>query len=314
MGNEFDDLLTDEERAALEEDEGAGASDGDQGDIESENVAQDADDLADADADADTGDDDPDADAGDAAPNEEDGQQGDDNAADDGADADTTKDAPPPEAIDTRALEQQLEEIKSKRGEAMQAYRDGDLTDEELDQRLEEIDGERDDVTGQMAIAKDRAAQIDQQWGNAVQGYFEANPGLKEDAKVLEAYDRMVGFVTSQPTYANLSFEKQLAAAHRLLDAQSDVLGIKVPAQAGGKKPTPRPKPETAEDKKRKKDMATPPKTLSRVPQSDMTGAGEGEYAALQRLIDSGEDPERVEAELAKMTDEERDRFSSMQT
>lgn len=312
--SEYDDLLTDEEREALNEDDGAG----DQGQGEGGDTAQtDAEDLADADADA--GDDDPDAGAGDADPNAEGGQQGKEDtppAADADADADADKDAPPPEVIDTRALEQQLEEVKGKRAEAMQAYHDGDMTDEELDQRLEEIDGERDDVAGQMAIAKDRAAQIDQQWSNAVTGYFEANPGLQSDPKVFEAYDNMVRFVTSQQTYANLPFEKQLAAAHKLLEAQSDVLGIEVPARAGGKKadPKPTPKPETAAEKRRKEEMSTPPQTLSKVPQSDMTGAGEGEFAALQRLIDSGADPERVEAELAKMSDEERDRFSSMAT
>lgn len=322
--NEYDDLLTDEERAALAAEEGADIGEPTEGAqtwaSEEERARAEADEAEAARQ----------AEEAKAAEDAAKGEEGAEGA--EGDPAPETDPAPEPAAAeepvdnsapDTTQIEAQIEALDGDAQKIMDDYEDGELSSEDMRKQLAELQGKRDDAVRQLAVAQDRVQQVEERWNGAVQGYLKENPGLVADQATLDQYDAMVRFVTANPAYANKSFDAQLKAAHRLLHAQADDLGLKdvptPPGMAKPKEPDPEPKAQqqakpaepSAEDQRRAKELSTPPKTLARVPQADIPGAGEGEFAHLNRMIEEGADPEAVEAELAKLPQDQRDRFSS---
>ncbi len=238
-------------------------------------------------------------------------------AAQQGAEQPAPQQAPEPPADlpDPQKVQAKLDDVKKRRKEALDGYDDGDLTKQELDEKLAALDGEYEQA--QKARFRIEAYQEQQEtaWRGAVQSFVrdrgfagnqQALVGLNEVVKMLNA--------PGSPT-AYLSDAEILDLAHRNLVAMAPTLGIAevpplpdaAPAQA---KEAPKQQQASAEDEKTKETLSTPPRTLLDVPSSDVNGADDGRYAALNRIMDSG-DPEKIEAALAQLSDEERNYFSS---
>lgn len=291
----IDDFLTDEERAALEDDSDE-IEEQDGGDAE-EAQADDSDDTeADQGGEVDER----------AAAGDDDAEQVDDKA--------DQVDSPAPQ-VDLAALDEQIATLKSDRKALIEQYDDGDLTNDELEEKLGELDEQSSDLIGQRAVAQHAAQQEEAQWMGAVKGYLGQHPGLKDSDDVLVAFDKAVRSVTGNSLYASLSYEQQLSAAHELLELQARHAGLKgVPpakAEKQAEEPKPAHKAKQQEAQPDRPDMRTPPKTLAHASASDISGKNDSPMAALQSLIDSG-DSDAIEAAMMKMTEEQRDEFSSM--
>lgn len=308
---EHDDLLTDEERAAIEAEEGeeidgSAALEQDMEEWKAsgwkeEGMAAAPEEEGEGEGD----DDDPDA----AQAEGEEGQKPDPEPEPEPEPQQQQK-APEPR-INTAELDQTIADLRKQDDAYLDQYDDGDLTREELAEKRAELQKQIDNATAQKAIAADRAERELEQWKGSVNSYFKEYPGLKDD-KVIEAFDAEVRAVTGSRAYANLSYDQQLKLAHKRLAASAEDIGIEVPELKGAKKADPKPQKEQKSDPKGD-DMRTPPKTLAKVPASDVTGSNDGQYAALERIMQYGT-PDEVEEALAKMSPEERDRYASANT
>jgi hypothetical protein len=292
MAEHDDDLLTEEEMAALEAEEGEEV-DG------SASLEEDAEawarsgwkeqGMAAADDDED---DEPDAQQEEPAPQEEPKE-------------------PEQPRVSTSELDKQLSDLRKQDDELLDQYDDGDLTREELAAARAELQSKADDLTSSKALEMARAEQEMKAWKASVGGYLKEYPGLKDD-KVIEAFDAEVRAVTSSRAYASMTYEQQLALAHKRLAATGEDIGLDVPPLKGRKQADPDPKPGKKSEAKGE-DLGGVPKTLARVPASDRTDEDGGKYSALQKIVDRGT-PDEIEEALGRLSEEERNRFSSMQT
>lgn len=299
-----DDLLTEEEMAALEAEEGEEVDGSASLEEDMEEWARSGwkeEGMAAADAEDDEeGDDDPAPQEEEPAPQEE----------EEPAPQEQERAQP---RVSTTELDKQLADLRTQDDELLDQYDDGDLTREELSAKRAELQQQADQLTAQKAIEADRAEQEMKQWKSSVGSYLKEYPGLKDD-KVIEAFDAEVRAVTSSRAYADMSYQQQLALAHKRLAATSEDIGLDVPPLKGAKKkdPEPDPKPQRKSDAKGD-DLGGVPRTLAKVPASDRTDEDGGQYAALDRIMQRGT-PDEVEAALSRLSDEERDRYASMNT
>lgn len=320
---EHDDLLTDEERAAIDADEGEeidGSASLDGSDtqewIDNGWGASDMSARSDPPAEDPPADDstqqaaEDDAAAQQQAADDSQGQpQGDDSSQQQGDDSSQQQQAP----VDLTAYDQRLQEFRSKEKELFDQYDDGDLSREEFESQRQELAQQETEIIEQRAIAKQQQADESNRWNSAVNDYFKEYAGLKDD-KIISAFDAEVRAVTSNPVLANKSFSEQLEIAHKRLLTTAGDYGLKDVPQLKGQEPDPAPQQQQAQTPARDvrgDDLRNAPPTLARVPASDMTDAGDSQYAALQRIIDNGS-PEEAEAAMAQLSPEERDRFASM--
>lgn len=215
--------------------------------------------------------------------------------------------------VDTSQYDQQIEELRQQEAALFDKYDDGDLSRDEFQQQKAEIAAKADDVVEQRAIAKKQISDETAQWDGAVADYFKQYEGLKDD-KVISAFDAEVRAVTSNPAFASKSFADQLAIAHKRLVTTAEDMGLEgVPEIKGREKAAAaNPGPKAKEPQKGDEGLGKPPQTLARVPASDMNDAGDSKYAALERLVNSGAEPEEIEQALQQLTPRERDQFSSM--
>jgi hypothetical protein len=323
--------LTDEERAALDEPDGAGnltladslAGKGPQDDDTTTNdEPENVDTNPDADASTETaGDDDTDAAAEtagkpDAAAAADAAAAGDDTrqAADD---AQPVDDAPAPLLVAEMPenADARMKEIGDKKGNLLEQHENGDITTREYQQQLDALNKEEREL--ERAIDKARTAQeLHQQqqinnWMGQVKDFTtKAHPEYAKSKVRYMALDTFVREVGSDPANANLTAKQILEKAHAKV--QED-LGV-VPGTAAGKTNT---TGKTAADKTAelnaagrplKGSKAEAPKTLRDVPATAANDTGEnGRWAALDRLQET--DPEAHENKLMRMSADERDAY-----
>jgi transposase len=327
MANDKDDdleLLTDEERAALEADEGE-EIDG-SASLTGEDTQQWVDNgWAREHAHKDDSAEDVEAQAASGDKSDKDGSDEDAEGADAAAedDPEPEKAAEPdaaapqprdPKQVQTPQHDAQMKDLRDKRTDLFQKFNDGEIDEQEFAEQEGEIQTQAESIIEERATYRQRVAAEETQWDNAVASYFKAFPDLKADQAVMSALDAEVKDVTSNPAYSKLSFEQQLSLAHRRLEATAEDLGLSnVPPSKKAAKKDPAPQQKKAAKKEEDgKELHTPPQTLARVPASKVSDEGDSKFAYLQRMMnDRNAHPDDIEAEIAKLSDAERDEFSS---
>ena len=212
-------------------------------------------------------------------------------------------------------LKDAVASANQKRDELMEKFDDGDISDEEYQNQLKEIQDEITDAKSDLKLAERDHETVNNAWSSACRAYLDTMPGILQDEAMLTAFDSAVRAVTSQPAFANLSFEQMLRQAHANLEFNADALGLEnvppvanrkpAPAKKSAQKKTPEPKQE-----RESSDLGKTPTTLADVPASEVSGVtDDGSFAALSKLQD--EDPIAFEAALAKLPEDERDKFLS---
>lgn len=142
--------------------------------------------------------------------------------------------------VDIAALNEQLASFKTQRDELTSSYDDGDLTAEEYRQKLDELDEQKSEVQGKKAIAEDQANRTTAAWNQDVSGYLKEYPGLKADG-ALQTFDRFVSF--ADEAFPKLTNAEILAKAHQMLLNEAAGLGLKDIPAIKGKTPQPKPTP-----------------------------------------------------------------------
>lgn len=296
------ELLTDEEREALEGD--------DYVDEDEENG--DPDEAAAAAADDD---DDPDADYGDDGTTGDDGASADDPdptaaAQDDaqGAEDDDPDDTAPtgPSNSEVDAQKSKVTELTEAADKLFEDFNDGEIDEDEYREKVKQ--NREDLMAAQRELGKleDRAKNVEEQWQNAVGAHLKAYPDIASNQAFFDAMNAQVEALSKQPAFANKSFETLLKVAHGSVAASKAHLGIPdfPDLKTDGAKATP-PKPTNkGKTPPKNEGLDKTPTTLRDVPASASTDPDESEFAKIDNL-----DVVEREAAIAAMTDAKRDEY-----
>lgn len=291
-------LLTDEERAGLENDDqddgdegGEGANDGDDDD-----AGDDDDDAGDAGTGGKEADE---AAAAAAAPNKADGTA----AADDDDDDDDTSPAPVPaaERVDEEKSKERLTAIDAEKDELEAKLDDGEITTKEFRAAIDKLNAEGNTLTNAIERQTSADQAVADNWYKDVNRFLTKNPELNLNQTRLHSFDAVVRRVTSDPENSGMSNRKQLEKAR---DIWREEMGIEAPAAKKADEPAPKPKAK-AKDKARE----VPP-TLHNVPAADVNDADDGKYGYLDALLNAGKSIEYEDA-LARLSEADQQEYLS---
>ena len=276
---DLDDGLTDEERAALAEEEGAS---------EAQPNADDGEGAANA--------------ADEPAANAEPAAAADGAAAEPAAAAEPT----PPAADEVQQqstpvlvaalpadIEVKLAEISSKKEALLDSFDNGDVTAKEYQQQLDTLAKEERAIERQQDRA-DLAKQMEDQrlkneWESTCNRFVEGNSVYKEMPWLYMQLDAKVRELASKPETANWAGQKFLDEAHKQLVEQ-----YKLPTD----------NKQVAKPIKPPREL---PPNLAKVPAAEVEDTNGGQYAVLDRMANS--DPMGYEDALSKMSVAQRESY-----
>lgn len=182
--------------------------------------------------------------------------------------------------------------------ELRKKYNDGDISFDEYEDAREKLSDEKQDLREikMRAEIADQSATVSlqQSWDNTMGVFLEAHPEAISSNVRRSAFDHILREVTAPIMAAGgMPGQAEIDKAYAILAKE---FGFEQ------KKADPQPEPK----KEPKPDLKVPP-VLGGLPAASATGTEDGRWAQLDRLIDS--DPLRYEAELAKLSDADRDAY-----
>lgn len=222
----------------------------------------------------------------------------------------------PDDVLMGEALEAKQTELAGNRKSVIDDYDDGELSREEMDERLNEIAQESATLTSEAAKHEALLAQSQEQaeaqaeaaknaWKTDVEGYFTTHEGLNTP-EIKTALNTFVVALDKNEAYAGMSNEDLLTAAHESLYSQAARLKLDVPAPATAKKA---PAKQEVDDGQPKKALPAserddPPTTLRQVPASEQNPADDSRFGAIDRALDSG-DPDVIDRAMKSLSADE---------
>ncbi len=205
------------------------------------------------------------------------------------------------------AAEAGLDKAKAARKAVMAQYDDGEITADERDAKMGELDDQIAQHAGTLRLAEDAYKAAKASFADTAKAYLNRNSILMQ-ADHLTIFDKMVREVSVSPLAIGKTHEQILAAAHRRYRADAAAFGIDIPEPVLSESPPkPQPKPQTTLAPK-----AEPPRTLMAIPPAAVTGTSDGRYSSIQQQINATDDPYLIEKLMSRMTKEEREAFASM--
>ena len=193
---------------------------------------------------------------------------------------------------------EQLTSLETRRTELATRFDDGELTAREYREQDRALEREERELHQQQLRAEMSRDMVVEAWKTQVATFLSAHPQYEKGSPLYAALDAEVRRLqqdADQPLDPKL-----LAEAHESVDRQIRAAMGMPAAGAAASAPKPAPKPAA-------RQIEAPP-TLAHVPAAGITETGDtGNYAALDRLMETNY--EAYEAELAKMTDAQRDRY-----
>lgn len=271
VDTEIDDGLTDEERAALAEDEGSEAA----GASTDDDDAQGADNEQQAEAAA-------------AATT----QGADDDA---GAEPEAETQPQPSPILVASPVEEanaRLSEIQTQKDALLDQFDNGDLTARDYQKQVDALAKEERKLEFQIHEAelagKLENQRLQNEWVTTCNTFIESNPVYKDNPRLYKALDAEVRELANDPKAANWSGQKFLQEAHKNLSEAFNLPTAKAPAA------------------KQTTQRELPP-NLSKVPSAEVEDTNGGRFAVLERMATN--DPLAYEEALAKMSQAERDAY-----
>lgn len=278
---DLDDELDGEDEGEAEGDDGEGAED--------DGDADDADDDSESD-DADEPGDETSADAEDAESDE----SGDDGESDAKGES---QQAPILNADMPADAEEKIKAIGEQKDALVEQFDNGDITAKEYQKQLDALNKQEREVEQTVFKAKladeMRQTQAQNAWMSTVNSFLDENPSYRASPLMYRTLDTAVREIASQPENANLSGRQILEKAHEAIVEQ---FGLQKPAK------------EDQKPKAAKKPIVAPP-TLGKVPAAAPTETENTRWSRLDRMAET--DPERYEAEVAKLSDADREAYLS---
>lgn len=210
--------------------------------------------------------------------------------------ADEDEVAPVYTAQQPEDVETKLTELNAKKEELASKFDDGDITAKDYQKQLDALNKQEREIEREVFKAQ-LAQEMEQQrqkneWARDVKDFLGEHPEYSKSKVLYGTLDNLVKEIARDPSNVSLSGSEILAKAHEQIQEALGVFGVKQESAAkpAGKKP-----------------KAAVPPTLGRVPAAEGTETSGGKFAILDRLADT--DPVRYEAELAKLSDAEMERY-----
>lgn len=278
---------SEEELAALTDEEREGLLDEDLLDDEPEGDEDDSDDAGKPAADAG-------ADDADAA-GRDDGANPDDGTADAQPEAEASN-APALIKSELPAdLDAKLADIDKREDELSEKFEDGELTTAEYRAELRKLTGERGEIEKAQlkhSLAEDfNQAQLEANWNRDCEQFLAKHPEVKASQLRMDAFDTVVRKITAETMTTGKA--PGMADLQKAYAEWSEQLGIQS-------------KPAAKDARQGKQSRELPP-TLANVPAAEMQDTADGKWAQLDRLMDT--DPLAYEAALAKMSEADQDAY-----
>lgn len=292
MTVEIDDGLTDEERAALAEEDGSGADETTTTDADDGTGGDDGKGSESAEDPAEAGK--PDA-ATDTATDTASDAKADDGAT--GATETQPQQAPLLVAQVPENVDAKLAEITTQKGSLLDQFDNGDITAKEYQLQLDALNKQERQIERQIERAE-TAAEMEKQrlqndWNATCNSFVDRNPIYKDNQRLYKALDAEVRELATKPETANWSGQKFLDEAHKNLKA---AFGFQDSAP-------------TQDTKRKAPPQRELPPNLAKVPAADVEDTNGGRFAVLDRLANT--DPVAYEETLNKMSAAERDAYLS---
>lgn len=189
---------------------------------------------------------------------------------------------------------------KEMRG-AMEDLREGEITEDEYEERVADLQKQRDQALMEVASQRERLTSWMSRWMDTVKDYRAAVPELFDDTHA-PRYNEYVMAVNAdpRPEVQALPMRARLERAHRLYMSDADLYNVDVPPLQGAGARTPKPAAQEPKPAPQKAAKAEPPPTLARMPAAAANPAAEGEFAHLAALEDDP-DPTKLENALMKL-------------
>ena len=285
-------LLTDEERAGLEEDDSEDAPEGDGADGADEAVEDEEEEISEPEAEAE-----PEADqaAATAKAKEEPGR-------DDGSDDDD--DTPSPrltgDRVDPGTVNTRLDAIKAEKKGLAEQLDDGEITTSEYTEAVDKLNDEKNDLSNRLARQEDQDKSVQDAWYRDVERFMGKHSDIGTNQTRLQSFDSVVRRVTGDEANASLSNRKQLEKAYSIWREE---MGF---AQQAAQ---PEPKPKTSKVKQATPKVELPP-TLHNVPAAEMNVGDDGKFSYLDGLLNAGKMIEYEDA-LAKLSEADQQDYLS---
>lgn len=211
------------------------------------------------------------------------------------------------------------EAAKAARKEAMDKWRDGDLTDDELQEQMDAADQAREAARQQIILdrqqqAEDEAFEKRQAaFHDVARDYLTKDyPELADKAHLAE-FDRHVRSVTASLRFADKTPRQMLEAAHKLYLAEAEALGISAPPlKIAAKNAADDPKGSEKPVAPARKPQRPVVPTLARVPAAATNSAADGKWGSIQARFDAAATADEREAIMASLSPEEAEAFASM--
>lgn len=285
MTREIDDGLTDEERTALQDDDGSGTEDA-PNDIEK--GAED-----DAAKETSTTEEKPAGQTEPATDEQPAAAAATEPAADEPPEA-VQKSLPVLVATPPEDAQAKLTDIAGKKDALIEQFDNGDITAKEYQKGLDGLSREERQIEMQVhefnLSQKLEQQRLQNDWVSTCNSFVEANPVYKDNPRLYRALDAEVRDLAGKADTANWSGQKFLDEAHKNI---KQAFGL----PDGVKTPTPAPQAN-------KREL---PPNLAKVPAADVEDTNGGRFAVLDRMANS--DPIGYEETLAKMPQAERDAY-----
>lgn len=218
----------------------------------------------------------------------------------------------PVATITKDAAEAKIAELQSEQDAAFQKYEDGEFSADEYRAALSDATSKQNEVRNAFAQEQakiDFAVQAEAKaWTDAGAAFMAQNPELS-DVKHLAGFDKVVRYVTANSD-AGASFEDQLAQSLAMYETVAANQGNPLSKAAPKADPDPNPAPEPKKAEAAKPTLPAPGQTLSNIPAAAVSPAADGKYAALDGIMATGT-PDQIEAVIARMDPEEAERYAS---
>lgn len=211
-------------------------------------------------------------------------------------------------------LDQQLKDVLAERRAARKAYEEGDLTEDQYDAKLDDLDQRRDTINSIRIKAQVSAEmtqqQLQQSYKATVSSFMKdmTKAGINyqdpKNAEIVKYLDSRVRALASAETDESPEvWRRVLDEAHDLTVKRFGLQTKKAP-DAPAKDDAGKAKKASAETKDRKPDLSGMPPTIGRGPGAANEGAVDAEFSHLEGLSGIA-----LEKAIAKLTPEQLDRY-----
>lgn len=199
-------------------------------------------------------------------------------------------------------VDDQIAAAKMAKIKLAEKFDEGELTAVEYAKQVEELNDFQRDLENkrfkaQLATESQQTRELES-WEDTCQAFLSKHPEISQSRLRYDSFDYAVRLVTGDPDNSNLTGTQMLEKAHQNWVSE---LGILVQPAAQQQKQEPA-------KQQAKKQPVVP--NIGSLPAAQVSDTDDGKFAYLDRLAES--DPLKFEAQLAKLSDADREAYLSM--